>query len=212
LLAIPFAVLLIASVSHIASYSGFLVIQSRPLQNLLTWVLVPLALWKILLSGDFHEIPRGWRTLVFLAWLYASILAQFLPVVRDSYVWPRILRWFGLDRVPSVLFKARASSAGQVAAALSLFLILWYRPLAGGADTQSPEKRGFNWPPRVRWLAVFGVALPMGILIAGNIFWEPQNRNPQLIEWIAIIAAFWFIVGGIVTGMYLLRDGLRRGT
>lgn len=211
LLAVIFAALLIASASHIASYFGFVVIQSRPLQDLLTWVLVPLALWQILLRGALHEIPRRWRTLVFLAWVYASILVQFSPIVGDTYMWSRMMRWAGLDRVAPLLFKARASSAGQVAAALSLFLILWYRPLASGSDTVSPQKTDLTWSPAVGRLSVYGIALPMGIILVCNLF-RSQDWGEGPLGWIMIIAGFWWIAGMIVTGIYLLRDALRRDT
>lgn len=210
LLAVTFAALLIASISHIASYFGFVVIQSRSLQELLTWVLILSWLWQTVRSTAV-EIPRRWWALVGPAWLYAIILGQFSPVVGDSYSWPRLMRWFGLDGLAPLLVHARASSASQVAAALSLFLILWYRPLTCGADAESPEKTDSTWSPRVRQLAAFGIALPMGILIAGSVF-RNQNWDADLIGWIGIIAGFWFIAGMIVTGIYLLRDALRRDT
>jgi hypothetical protein len=207
LLAVTFAALLIATASHIASYFGFVVIQSRPLQDLLTWILAPLALWQILFRGALNAIPRRWRILVFLAWLNASILGQFLPVAGDSYMWPRVMHWFGQDRGSPLLFKARASSAGQLAAALSLFLTLWYR--SSGRDAASPEKTDLTWSPGLRRLAVYGIALPMGIVVAYSIF-RGGNWGLDSIGWIGIIAAFWWIAGMIVTGIYLLRDALRR--
>ena len=210
LVAVTCAALLIASASHIASYFGFVLIQSLSLQKMILWVLILSVLWQIL-RGTTFEIPRRWWILMAFVWIYATILGQFLPV-GHTHPWSRMMRWFALDGDSPLLVQARTSSASQVAAAFSLLVILWYRRLTGGADTQSPEKRGFNWSPRVRRLAVFGVALPMGILIAGNIFWEPQNRDPELIGWMGIIAGFWFIAGGIVTGIYVLRDGLRRDT
>lgn len=210
LLAVTFAALSIASASHIASYFGFVVIQSRILQNLLTWILAPLAIWQILLRSAENQIPRPWWTLMAIAWLYATILGQFLPV-GHTYPWPRAMRWFGLSVLDPLVFQARTSSASQIAAALSLFLILWYRPLASGAGAESPEKTDSTGSPRIRRLAAIGIALPMGILIAGSAFWN-QNRKPELIEWIGIIAGFWFIAGMIVTGIFLLRDGFRRDT
>lgn len=209
LLAVTFAALLIASASHVVSYFGFVVIQIRSLQQLLTWVLVPLALWQMLRSTG-NEIPRRWWTLVGLAWLYATALGQLSPV-GDSYPWPRMMRWLGLDGVAPLLVKARISSAAQVAAALNLFLILWYRPLACGTDAESPDKTDSTWSPRVRRLAAFGIALPMGIVVAGSVF-RDQNWDADLIGWIGIIAGFWLIAGMIVTGTYLLRDALRRDT
>ena len=211
LLAVTFAALFIASLSHIASYFGFVVIQSRSLQELLTWVLVPLALWQILLRSTGNEIPRRWWTFVGLAWLYATILWQLSPVVGDSYPWPRMMRRLGLDRVPPLLASVRSSSASQAAAAFSLFLILWYRPLACGTDAGSPERRDFTWSPWVRQLAAFGIVLPMGIIVACNIL-RSEDWGEGLVGWIMIIASFWWIAGMIVTGIYLLRDALRRDT
>lgn len=63
----------------------------------------------------------------------------------------------------------------------------------------------------IRRLAVFGIALPMGIIIAGSVF-RNQNWDADLIGWIGIVAGFWLIAGMIVTGIYLLRDALRRDT
>jgi hypothetical protein len=208
LLAVTFAALLIASVSHIASYFGFVVIQSRILQNLLTWLLAPLAIWQILISSVENQIPRPWWTLMALAWIYATILGQFLPV-GHIYPWPRTMRWFGLGDLDPLVVQARTSSASQVAAALCLFLILWYRP--GGTDAASLEKIDFTRSPLVRRLAAFGIALPMGILVAGGVF-RNQNWDADLIGWMGIIAGFWLIAGMIVTGIYLSRDALRRDT
>jgi hypothetical protein len=122
-----------------------------------------------------------------------------------------MMSWLGLDGVAPLLVKARISSAAQVAAALSLFLILWYRPLACGTDAESPEKTDSTWSPRVGRLAQFGIALPMGIVVACSVF-RDQNWDADLIGWIGIIAGFWLIAGMIVTGSYLLRDALRRDT
>lgn len=210
LLAVTFAALLIASASHVASYFGFVVIQIRSLQQLLTWVLVPLALWQMLRSTG-NEIPRRWWTFVGLTWLYATILGQLSPVVGNSYPWPRMMRWLGLDRVPPLLARGRSSSASQAAAALSLFLILWYRPLACGTDAGSQERRDFTWSPWVRQLAAFGIVLPMGIIVACNIL-RSEDWGEGLVGWIMIIAGFWWIAGMIVTSIYLLRDALRRDT
>jgi hypothetical protein len=73
------------------------------------------------------------------------------------------------------------------------------------------EKIDFTWSPLVRRLAAFGIALPMGILVAGGVF-RNQNLDVDLIGLIGIIAGFWLIAGMIVTGVYLLRDALRRDT
>lgn len=205
-----FAALLIASASHVASYFGIVVIQNRSLQELLTWVLVPLALWQIVLRSTGSEIPRRWWTFVGLTWLYATILGQLSPVVGDSYPWPRMMRWLGLDRVPPLLARVRSSSASQAAAALSLFLILWYRPSLA-VLTLGRRRRDFTWSPWVRQLAAFGIVLPMGIIVACNIL-RSEDWGEGLVGWIMITAGFWWIAGMIVTSIYLLRDALRRDT
>ncbi len=67
----------------------------------------------------------------------------------------------------------------------------------------------FNSKP-VRHLTIFGIALPLGVITVSR---ELQRRNwadPDLIKWMTIVAGFWSIAGMFVTGVYLLRDAIRR--
>jgi hypothetical protein len=128
LLALSFAALLVAGIAHIASYFGFMLIQSRTLQKLLTWILAALALWKIF--GERRtatNIPRPCGAAMGVSWLYATILSWCLPI-GQSYVWPGLARWLGLEGSDLLLINARISSAFQFAAALSLFAMLWFQP------------------------------------------------------------------------------------
>ena len=62
----------------------------------------------------------------------------------------------------------------------------------------------------VRRLTIFGIALPLGVISASR---ELERRNwaaPDLIAWITIVAGFWWIAGMFVTGVYLIRDAIRR--
>jgi hypothetical protein len=62
----------------------------------------------------------------------------------------------------------------------------------------------------VRRLTIFGIALPLGVIIVSR---ELEHRNwatPDLIAWMTIVAGFWWIAGMFVTGVYLIRDAIRR--
>jgi hypothetical protein len=211
LLALSLVFLVIASAAHIASYFGIVVVQNRVLQEALTWLLVVPALWKALLDRNTAAgVPRPWSIAMGLAWLNASALVAFSPVIGQTYSWPRMARWLGLDGVGLLLVHARVSSALQVAAALSLFVSLWFRPGNPLHNAEALDKIGSICSHRVGRLAAFGIALPMGIIVACNLL---RNRNwgdAGATLWIAIIAGFWWIAGVIVTGVYLIRDAIRR--
>ena len=62
----------------------------------------------------------------------------------------------------------------------------------------------------LRYLTVFGIGFPLGVI---ELCTESRRNNwaaLQLIEWTTIVAGFWFIAGMLVTGICLIRDGLRR--
>jgi hypothetical protein len=62
----------------------------------------------------------------------------------------------------------------------------------------------------VRRLTIFGIALPLSVIIVCR---ELDRRNwaaPDLIAWMTIVAGFWWIAGMFVTGVYLIRDAIRR--
>ena len=62
----------------------------------------------------------------------------------------------------------------------------------------------------VRRLTIIGIALPLGIVIVCR---ELERRNwvtHDLIAWITIGALYWWIAGTFVTGVYLIRDAIRR--
>jgi hypothetical protein len=67
------------------------------------------------------------------------------------------------------------------------------------------------WSHPIRRLAVFGIALPVGIIGACNAL-RPRWGDKDLITWITIFAGLWWITGMIVTGVALVRDAIRRDT
>jgi hypothetical protein len=145
-----------------------------------------------------------------LAWLNASALVAFSPVMGQTYPWPRMARWLGLDGVGLLLVHARMSSALQVAAALSLFVSLWFRPCNPLPYAEALDKIGFIWSHRVGRLAAFGIVLPIGIMAACNVLRSRNWGDAGTTLWIAIVAGFWWIAGMILTGVYLIRDAIRR--
>lgn len=62
----------------------------------------------------------------------------------------------------------------------------------------------------VRRLTMFGIVLPLAVILVSGELHRRNWGDPHLIEWITIIAGFWCIVGMIVTEVYLIRDAIRR--
>ena len=207
LLAATFATLVFASVTHVASYFGSVVIHSGSLQGLLTWVLVGTAIWKTFFDGTRAiRIPWLWWGAVRLAWFYAVILAAFPPTV-----WPRMSRWLGFDGADSILVNARTSSALQLAAALNLFVIFWFLPSSAvPADEPVEETKPNNsiWTRQIRRLVVLGIALPLGLIAASNVLRERSWGAPDVIEWTGTIALFRFFAGMIVIAVCIMRDAI----
>jgi len=210
LLAVIFGALTVAAVCHIASYFGFVLIQSQALRQLLTWPLVGVALWKVFSDRRTPEIPRVWSAAVGLTWLYAVILLQFSPANGHS-IWPRMAGWLGLDGADLPLAHARTSSALQLAAALALFDSLLHPP-AVSTGRPDEETGPAPWPHHVRSLALFGIALPFGVTATSVFLQEREVGPPGLIEWTTIIAGFWLITGLILTGVSIIRHAAGRDT
>lgn len=203
LLGVAFAALIITSTAHIASYFGIVIIQSRAAQRSLGWILVAFSMW-VLFGGNRSTtkvIPRIWSALMGLGWLNALFHVA-------------VTEWFRLNTADSLLVHARKSSALQSAFALSIFVLLWFRPSA--ASVAEPldgvkAKESF-WSPPVRVLATIGIALPTAVIVACYALQHRNWENPDLINWIMIIAVFWCIAGMISTGIYIIRDAIRRDT
>jgi len=62
----------------------------------------------------------------------------------------------------------------------------------------------------VRGLAVFGIVLPLGIVLVCDAFLKLKSGDQNLLKWLTIIAGFWFIAGMLATGVAIIRDALRR--
>jgi hypothetical protein len=61
----------------------------------------------------------------------------------------------------------------------------------------------------IRRLAAFGIVLPFGVVVACNALRRILG-DLNAIEWMTIIAGFWWIAGMLITGIALIRDALRR--
>jgi hypothetical protein len=209
LLAVAFAAFLFGVFAHVASYSAFVVLASRTAQNLITWVLVGMLLWTVL--GDrgwaVPDIPRPWSAAAWIAWWYAILLILFSPGSGLGHFWPGVARRLGLYG-DSVLEHARTTSAAQSAAAFNLFMVLWFRATSPMTYAE-PFKPAICWSRQLR-LALFGIVLPLGILLVCSALLQRESDHPDLIQWVTIGSGFWFTLGCLVTGISVIRDGLHR--
>lgn len=211
LLAVAFAAFLFGVFAHVASYSAFVVLASRTAQNLITWVLVGMLLWTVLgdrgADGAVPDIPRPWSAAAWIGWWYAILLILFSPGSGLGHFWPGVARRLGLYG-DSVLEHARTSSAAQSAAAFNLLIVLWFRATSpkASAETFKPAICG----SRQLRLALFGVALPLGILLVCSALPQRGSDRPDLIQWVTIGSGFWFTLGCLVTGISVIRDALHR--
>jgi hypothetical protein len=62
----------------------------------------------------------------------------------------------------------------------------------------------------IRRLTIFGIALPFGLILIFREFYLRRWGDPNIIGWIGIVAGFWWIFGMTATGVYLIRDAIRR--
>ena len=67
----------------------------------------------------------------------------------------------------------------------------------------------FNSKP-ARHLTIFGIALPLGVITVSRELHHRNWADPDLMNWMTIVAGFWWIAGTFVTGVYLIRDAIRR--
>lgn len=55
-----------------------------------------------------------------------------------------------------------------------------------------------------------GIALPISLIAACGVLQGRGAFDPDLMGTIVIIAGFWCIAGIIVTGVWIIRDAIRR--
>jgi len=54
------------------------------------------------------------------------------------------------------------------------------------------------------------MALPFGLIMVFREFYIRKWGNPDVVMWIGIVAGFWWIFGTLATGVFLIRDAIRR--
>jgi hypothetical protein len=59
-------------------------------------------------------------------------------------------------------------------------------------------------------LAIFGIAVPAGIVSVADAFRQQHRGDDTVLQWTVIVAAFWCIAGVIATGVQIIRDALKR--
>lgn len=132
------AIAVFCGAAYAASFFEVIIVQSRAVQTWFTRILFAVLLVVLIHDhqGALQRIPRLWGVVLWIAWLnffmYLLVLPMFGPGQRA--LWQAMANSLRLTTSEQLL-DARASTANQLAIAVTLLLIGWFQTRKAASES-----------------------------------------------------------------------------